>query len=199
MPTMTMLRIVIASVVVLCAGCSKKQETPATGSGSGSAKATGPDTGSSTGSSAGSAVGSGSDSGSSMASGSGSGSAAGSGSDAAGSAAGSGSATAEKVTPIKNDQDYVTRDLEATDRVVAVFVAAGKDCAKLAKDLNKFIDDNAGLQKEIEVYEKAHPKARDLMKPKMKAKEKEMTEKMSPVMEACGEDKAVEAAMARLK
>ena len=190
---MSILRVVLVSFVVF-AGCKKKEEAPAAGSAMGS----GSDTGSAMGSAAGSAD-------TTMA-GSGSGSAmAGSGSDmgsAAGSAAtgsGSGSAVAAAVEPIKDDKDYEARDTAAMDKMLAVFAAAGKDCKKLAKDLNAYFDENAALQKEIAAYEKAHPAARKALGKKVKAREKDMMSKMKPALDACGEDKDFLAAMERMK
>jgi hypothetical protein len=191
---MSILRVLLVSFVVF-AGCKKKEETPAAGSAMGS----GSDTGSAMGSAAGSAdtmAGSGSGSGSAMA---GSGSDMGSAAGSAATGSGSGSAVAAAVEPIKDDKDYEARDTAAMDKMLAVFAAAGKDCKKLAKDLNAYFDENAGLQKEIATYEKAHPAARKALGKKMKAREKEMMAKMKPALEACGEDKDFLAAMERMK
>jgi hypothetical protein len=189
---MSILRVVLVSFV-LFAGCKKKEEAPAAGSAMGS----GSDTGSAMGSAAGSAdTMAGSGSGSAMA---GSGSDTGSAAGSAAAGSGSGSAAAAAVEPIKDDKDYETRDMAATDKMLAVFVAAGKDCKKLAKDLNAYLDENAPLQKEIEAYEKAHPDAMKAMRKKMKAREKDTMKKMKPALDACGEDKDFLAAAERMK
>jgi hypothetical protein len=96
---------------------------------------------------------------------------------------------------IVGDVDYETKATDMTNKLLAVFGAAGKDCDKLAADLTVFTDQNRTLFEALKAYEQAHPDAEKKFDEKMKPREKEFEEKLGPAMEACQNHEGLKKAM----
>lgn len=99
---------------------------------------------------------------------------------------------------IASDADYETRATELTNKLLAIFVADGTDCDKLAADLTKFGDDHRAVFQSLQAYEKAHPEAEKSFDEKMKPREKEMEEKLGPSFDACKDHEGMKKAMQNL-
>jgi hypothetical protein len=99
----------------------------------------------------------------------------------------------EKV--IVNATEYETLGMDMTNKLLALFVAGGKDCDKLAADLTKFGDDNRKLFEAIKAFEKANPDAEKAFDKKMEGREKEFEEKVGPAFEACQNHEGMKKAM----
>ena len=97
-----------------------------------------------------------------------------------------------------NAGEYEAVAMEMSDKMIAMFGAAGKDCDKLAGDMSKFIDENKTKFASAKAFEAAHPDAKKALDTKMEPKMKEMMEKMGPAMEACKDHKGLKDAMTKL-
>lgn len=74
------------------------------------------------------------------------------------------------------------------------------DCAKMAKDINHFVDQNATVIREIEAHGKTlTPAQKEDIKRKYAERLKAALMKLMGGMQKCNDDKAVMAAMARFK
>jgi hypothetical protein len=111
----------------------------------------------------------------------------------------SGGGSAVASGEINNVSDYEARSVALLDKLSAVFVADGKDCDKLATDLNKFMDENkAAMQAEM-AYGKAHPDDKQAVDKKVEAKANAFADKvLEPAMAACQSNKGVQEAMAKI-
>lgn len=96
---------------------------------------------------------------------------------------------------IVDDVDYESKGTDMTNKLLAIFAAAGKDCDKIAADLTVFTDQNRKLFDALKAYEKAHPEAEKKFDEKMKPREKEFEEKLTPAMEACQNHEGLKKAM----
>ena len=99
---------------------------------------------------------------------------------------------------IANASDYETRGNALMDKMINIFATDGKDCDKIAADMNKFMDENKGEIDSIMAYEKAHPDDKKAMDKKNEAKTKDFMEKAGPAMESCKDNKALQDAMAKM-
>ena len=99
---------------------------------------------------------------------------------------------------IVNANDYESKATDITNKMLAVFVAAGKDCDKLAADMTKFINDNKTVMESLTAFEKTNPDAEKAFDKKMEGREKEMEEKLSPAFEACKDHAGLKQAMSNL-
>jgi hypothetical protein len=99
---------------------------------------------------------------------------------------------------ITSAADYETRGNALMDKMIGIFAADGKDCDKLAADINKFLDDSKGDMDAVMAYEKAHPDDKKAMDKKNEAKTKEFMEKAGPAIEGCKDNKALQDAMAKM-
>lgn len=97
-----------------------------------------------------------------------------------------------------NAGEYEAVAMEMSDKMIAMFGAAGKDCDKLAGDMSKFIDENKTKFASAKAFEAAHPEAKKALDTKMEPKMKEMMEKMGPAMEACKDHQGLKDAMTKL-
>ena len=104
-------------------------------------------------------------------------------------AAGAGFATA---------QEYEAKAMGLMDKAIAIFAGAGKDCDKLATDLNKFMDDNKAAFESATAFEKANPAAKAALDKKSEAKQKEFQDKGGPAIEACKDNKSLKAALEKM-
>ena len=100
--------------------------------------------------------------------------------------------------PVTSADDYQTRGTALLDKMTAIFAADGKDCAKIAADVSKYVDDNKGEIDAVTAYEKAHPADKKAWDQKNKAKTDDFMAKAGPSMEACKDNKALQDAMAKL-
>lgn len=83
--------------------------------------------------------------------------------------------------------------------VTTIFEKSGTDCAKLATDLQAFVDENKDTLKQLDTAEKAMPEAdKKAWDAKNKATQEAAVKKAEPAMKACGQDAKVQAAMAGL-
>ncbi len=96
---------------------------------------------------------------------------------------------------IVGDVDYETKATDMTNKLLAIFGAAGKDCDKLAADLTVFTEQNRTLFEALKAYEQGHPDAEKKFDEKMKPREKEFEEKLAPAMEACQNHEGLKKAM----
>jgi hypothetical protein len=99
---------------------------------------------------------------------------------------------------IANASEFEAKSLEIRKGVLAVFDAAGKECDKVAADLNKFVDDNQPLIDALSAFGKANPAAKKAFDKKMKPRQKELEKKVMPAMDACPDHKGLEGAIERL-
>ncbi|HEY5927288.1 MAG TPA: hypothetical protein VIV11_36625 [Kofleriaceae bacterium] len=99
---------------------------------------------------------------------------------------------------IVNANDYESKATDLTNKLLAIFVAGGKNCDKLAADLTKFIGDNKPLMESLTAFEKANPDAEKAFDQKMEAREKEMEEKIGPSFDACKDHAGLKTAMQSL-
>lgn len=97
-----------------------------------------------------------------------------------------------------NAAEYEAKANELMDKMTAMFVADGKDCAKLATDLSKLVDDNKSSFDAASVFEKANPDAKKALDKKMEARSKDFQAKAGPAIEACKDNKALQDAMAKV-
>jgi hypothetical protein len=104
-------------------------------------------------------------------------------------------ARADKVAPPATSSDDVAKFVAFFDKIADTVVADKTDCAKMATDVNKLIDDNAAV---LEAAKRAQESGKQLSteaRNHMMATSKRMT---SAMMEKCHDDQAVNAAFARL-
>ena len=100
--------------------------------------------------------------------------------------------------PVTSADDYQTRGTALLDKMTAIFAADGKDCAKIAADVSKYVDDNKAEIDAVTAYEKAHPADKKAWDEKNKAKTDDFMAKAGPAMDACKDNKALQDAMAKL-
>lgn len=99
---------------------------------------------------------------------------------------------------IVNANDYETKAIDMTNKLLALFVDAGKDCDKLATNLSKFGDDNRALFESLKAFETSNPDAEKAFDEKMKGREKEFEDKLGPAFDACKNHEGMKTAMAKL-
>jgi hypothetical protein len=99
---------------------------------------------------------------------------------------------------INSDADYEATSNELMEKMTKIFTDDNKDCAKLATDVNKFIDDNKAKFDAAGAYDKAHPDEKKAYDTKAKAKIDAFTAAATPAMDACKDNKELSAAMAKL-
>jgi hypothetical protein len=81
-------------------------------------------------------------------------------------------------------------------RMADMFAADGKDCEKLATDVKGFIAQNKEQLRQLLALEKKQSEAeRKAFEARNQAAQQSMMEKMGPAMEACHDNKNLEAAM----
>jgi hypothetical protein len=99
---------------------------------------------------------------------------------------------------IKDAADYEAKGTAVMKQMIDIFATDGKDCAKLAADVNKFMDANLGNFKAFDAFEKAHPDAEAALKTKEEALSKEFEAKAGPSIDACKDNKDLQAALAKM-
>ena len=99
---------------------------------------------------------------------------------------------------IINANDYESKATDLTNKLLAIFVAGGKNCDKLAADMTKFSTENRATFEALKAFEKANPDAEKAFDEKMKGREKEFEEKLSPAFEACKDHEGLKKAMGSL-
>jgi hypothetical protein len=99
---------------------------------------------------------------------------------------------------INTAAEYEAKAFELTDKLTAVFGAAGTNCDKLADNLEIFLDENKTALAGTDAFETANPFAEDDLEPKLQTRAKTLIEKMGFSMQACGKDQRVQAALAKL-
>jgi hypothetical protein len=93
------------------------------------------------------------------------------------------------------DAEYDTTATEMTTKMIGIFEAGGKDCDKLAASFTAFGNENRATLDALRTYEQSHPDARKAFEEKMKAREDEMAQKLTPSMEACMNHEGLHKAM----
>jgi hypothetical protein len=99
---------------------------------------------------------------------------------------------------ITSASDYEARATEITNRLLATFSEAGKDCDKLAAGLSKLADDKRGEFAALKAFEQANPDAEKAFDAKMEARAKEFEETLAPAFDACQDHEGVKTAMEKL-
>jgi hypothetical protein len=99
---------------------------------------------------------------------------------------------------INTTAEYEAKAFDLTDKLTSALGAAGTSCAKLADTLEVFIDENKAALAATDQFEAANPFAEDDLEPKLQTRAKPLIEKMMVVMQKCGNDQRVQAAMAKL-
>lgn len=99
---------------------------------------------------------------------------------------------------IASASDYEAKATDITNKLLALFVDGGTDCDKLSTNVSKFADDNRELFAALEEFEKANPGAEQQFDDKMKSREKELEQKLSPSFDACRNHAGMKAAMEKL-
>ena len=93
---------------------------------------------------------------------------------------------------------FEERAAEIMNELIAVFEAAGKDCAKLAEGLEAFSDNYGPEMKELKEHEASMSEdERKAWQQQMDESSKPLIEKMTPSLTACASDQKVQAAMNR--
>lgn len=83
-------------------------------------------------------------------------------------------------------------------KIVDIYDASGEDCAKLAADLKAFTAKNkAELMVQTEWKTKLTPEQRDALDTKYRT-ELQLSKKMGPAAQACGDDPGLQAALREL-
>jgi hypothetical protein len=100
--------------------------------------------------------------------------------------------------PIANTADYEARGNALFDKMISIFQADGKECDKLAADLNKFMDDSKSDMEAMTTYDKAHPADKEAFNKKIEARADDLMKALAPAMEACKDNKALADAMAKM-
>lgn len=99
---------------------------------------------------------------------------------------------------IASDDDYVAKGSMLIDKLTEIFKADGTNCDKLADDVSKMIDDNAGLPAALDAYEKAHPDAKKKGEAASKDKTAAFESAATPAIGACKDNKKLGDAMNKL-
>jgi hypothetical protein len=102
-------------------------------------------------------------------------------------------------TPATGNNALETQGIAMMHRMADMFVADGHDCDKLANDIKAFVIQNKALMGQLTAMEKQQTEAeRAAFETRNRAMQEEMMAKVSPVMDACSDNKEVEAAMKEL-
>jgi hypothetical protein len=99
---------------------------------------------------------------------------------------------------IASDDDYVSKGVALSGKLVGVFQAAGTDCDKLADELTKFMTENSAMIAASKTYEKAHPDAKKKYDEASKDQTAAFEKAAGPAMGACQSNKKLGEAMAKL-
>jgi hypothetical protein len=99
---------------------------------------------------------------------------------------------------IKTAAEYEAKAFDLTDKLTAVFGAAGTNCDKLADNLEIFVDENQAALAGTDAFETANPFAEDDLEPKLQTRAKTLIQKMALSMQACGKNQRVQGALAKL-
>lgn len=99
---------------------------------------------------------------------------------------------------INTPAEYETKAFELTDKLTAVFAAAGTNCEKLADNLEIFVDANKAALASTDAFETANPFAEDDLEPKLQTRARTLIQKMNISMQACQKHQGVQAALAKL-
>src|SRR5687768_6169550 len=95
---------------------------------------------------------------------------------------------------INTPAEYEAKAFDLTDKLTAVFAAAGTNCDKLADNIDIFIDTNKQALASTDEFEAANPFAEDDLEPKLQTRAKTLIQRMSISMQACGKHQGVQAA-----
>lgn len=104
-------------------------------------------------------------------------------------------AHADKAAPPPAADDHVTKFLAFFDKLADTVVADKADCAKMATDVNKQIDDNKAILEDAKAAQASGKQLPPEAREHMMATARRMGDAM---MEKCQSDKAVQAAFGRL-
>jgi hypothetical protein len=85
------------------------------------------------------------------------------------------------VGAIANDDDYLVKAEAMANRLIEMFRVDGANCEKLAADLDRFRIDAASILD----YENSHPEAKTKFDDRMKARQLDLTNAMTPAIQAC--------------
>ena len=99
---------------------------------------------------------------------------------------------------ITNAADYEAKANDMMDKMTALFVADGKDCDKLAADMSAFLDTNKDGFAATKTFETANPDAKKALDTKMEPRMKDFQAKAGPSLDACKDNKALQAAMSKM-
>jgi len=99
---------------------------------------------------------------------------------------------------IANAAEYQLKSNDLMTQLTSVFVNDGKDCDKLAADVDKWVSDNKAELEAIDAYEKAHPDDKKAFDEKSKDRQKAFEDAASPALDACKSNKALTDALSKV-
>ena len=99
---------------------------------------------------------------------------------------------------INTNEEYVQKALDLTDGLIKVFEVSGRNCDKLANNIETFIETNKDALAATDQFEHVNPSAEDDLEPKLQSRAKLLIEKAGFALKACDKHAGFQAAMAKL-
>lgn len=91
---------------------------------------------------------------------------------------------------VSSDDEYISKGKVQMQKMVDIFKADGKDCDKLAGDMDKLVSSDD--MQAIQAYEKAHPDVKKKADEATKDFQKQFEEAAMPAMQACASNQKLQ-------